>query len=91
MDPEVFPDPDRLDPTRRPNPHVSFAPGLHHCLGAALARLQLEVRLAALLGGPLSIAVGTPTWRTGLLGETLLAEQPGQQIKSLGTRRPSWV
>lgn len=35
-----FADPQRLDIGRAPNPHVSFGGGTHHCLGAALARLE---------------------------------------------------
>ncbi|SCK54747.1 cytochrome P450 [Streptomyces sp. WMMB 322] len=39
-DESVFEDPDRVDLTRSPNPHVSFGGGVHHCLGAALARVE---------------------------------------------------
>lgn len=42
-DERVFTDPDRLDLTRTPNPHVSFGDGPHVCLGAHFARLQLRV------------------------------------------------
>ncbi|MFG1667117.1 cytochrome P450 [Streptomyces sp. Y7] len=42
-DARVFTDPDRLDLTRAPNPHVSFGDGPHVCLGAHFARLQLRV------------------------------------------------
>ncbi|MEU9099773.1 cytochrome P450 [Streptomyces sp. NPDC048361] len=42
-DERVFGDPDRLDLTRAPNPHVSFGDGPHVCLGAHFARLQLRV------------------------------------------------
>jgi len=49
-DPEQFPDPDRLD-LRRPNPgaHLAFGQGAHHCLGAPLARLELNQAFRALL------------------------------------------
>lgn len=49
-DPAVFDDPDRLD-VRRSNArrHLAFAAGPHHCLGAALARLEGEVAFARLL------------------------------------------
>ena len=42
-DERAFPDPDRLDLSRTPNPHVSFGDGPHVCLGAHFARLQLRV------------------------------------------------
>ncbi len=49
-DETVFPDPERLDLTR-PNKtnHLSFAFGAHHCLGAALARLEGEIVFSTLL------------------------------------------
>jgi cytochrome P450 len=48
-DPAVFPDPHRLDITRQPNPHVAFGLGTHFCLGAHLARLEIDVVLRALV------------------------------------------
>lgn len=48
-DPEVFTDPERLDLTRRDNPHISFGAGIHYCIGAPLARIELEASLRALL------------------------------------------
>jgi cytochrome P450 len=47
-DPRVFPDPDAFDITRSPNPHVTFGGGTHHCLGAALARLEGQEAFRAL-------------------------------------------
>ncbi|MET0422348.1 MAG: cytochrome P450, partial [Actinoplanes sp.] len=48
-DPDVFADPDTFDAGRDPNPHVSFGAGLHFCLGAPLARIELQAALTALL------------------------------------------
>ncbi|MBD0839721.1 cytochrome P450 [Streptomyces sp. TRM68416] len=48
-DPEVFADPDRIDPDRAPRPHLSFGNGPHYCTGAVLARLQTELLLDTLL------------------------------------------
>ncbi|MCA1217778.1 cytochrome P450 [Streptomyces sp. 8L] len=41
-DERLFPDPHRFDPDRAPNRHLGFGTGPHHCLGAALARLELH-------------------------------------------------
>ncbi|MFF5992683.1 cytochrome P450 [Prauserella flavalba] len=42
-DPDVFPDPDRLDLGRDARKHVAFGFGVHQCLGQSLARLELEI------------------------------------------------
>ena len=47
-DPERFSDPDAIDAARTPNPHVSFGAGIHFCVGAPLARLEMEVCLPIL-------------------------------------------
>jgi cytochrome P450 len=39
-DPKVFENPEMFDIARTPNPHVAFGSGVHHCLGATLARLE---------------------------------------------------
>jgi len=48
-DPDVFVDPDRLDIGRRQGRHLSFGGGIHHCLGAPLARLESRIVLEMLL------------------------------------------
>ncbi|OLT10509.1 cytochrome [Pseudonocardia sp. CNS-139] len=47
-DPQVFADPDDLDVGRAPNPHLGFGAGVHYCLGAPLARLEVAATLDAL-------------------------------------------
>ncbi|TWP53122.1 cytochrome P450 [Lentzea tibetensis] len=59
-DPLVFASPDELDITRSPNPHLGFGAGIHYCLGAPLARIEVEAALSAL--------------RTKLPGAVLAAE-----------------
>jgi cytochrome P450 len=48
-DPRQFRDPDRLDVTRRDNRHVGFGFGIHHCVGANVARAELQEALAVVL------------------------------------------
>lgn len=48
-DPEQFPDPDRLQIAREPNRHVTLGHGVHYCLGAALARIELREAIAGFL------------------------------------------
>jgi cytochrome P450 len=48
-DPEVFREPERLDVARSPNPHLGFGAGIHFCLGAPLARIELQEQLGALV------------------------------------------
>jgi cytochrome P450 len=46
----AFVDPDSFNVTRKPNPHLGFGQGVHYCLGANLARLELRVLFEELLG-----------------------------------------
>ncbi len=47
-DPLVFTDPDRLDVGRTPNAHLGFGAGIHYCVGAPLARVEIAAALTAL-------------------------------------------
>ncbi|MET9904282.1 cytochrome P450 [Streptomyces sp. NPDC006446] len=48
-DAEVFAAPETLDLSRAENPHISFSAGIHYCIGAPLARLELAASMSALL------------------------------------------
>ncbi len=48
-DPAQFPDPDRLDITRQANTQLTFSHGIHHCLGAPLARVEAQIAINTLL------------------------------------------
>jgi cytochrome P450 len=47
-DPDAFPEPDKFDVSRGERKHVAFGHGLHHCIGAELARVELQVVLKTL-------------------------------------------
>jgi cytochrome P450 len=62
-DPRQFPEPNRFDITRDPNPHIAFGHGGHFCLGAPLARLEARVALTELLGRTTDIELAsTDPW-----------------------------
>jgi cytochrome P450 len=74
-DPKQFPDPDRFDITRNPNPHIAFGHGIHACLGAALARMESRIALSELLARFRSLE--------------LAADEPWQPRKALHVHGPT--
>ena len=63
-DPDVFADPDRLDLARDPNPHISFGAGIHFCLGAPLARLEMQIAFQTILRRmPRLELLAEPEWK----------------------------
>jgi len=48
-DPAVFANPDTLDVARADNPHIAFGFGIHWCVGAPLARLEVQIAISSLL------------------------------------------
>ncbi|MFD7237832.1 cytochrome P450 [Streptomyces syringium] len=67
-DPARFRDPDRLDVTRADNPHLSLGAGIHYCLGAPLARLELITSFGELLRrSPRLRLTAEPEWKPGFV------------------------
>jgi cytochrome P450 len=70
-DPERFPDPDALDITRTDNRHLAFGKGIHHCLGAPLARMEGQIAIDALLRRMPGLRLQGPpesmSWRPGIV------------------------
>ncbi|UUV32067.1 cytochrome P450 [Amycolatopsis roodepoortensis] len=76
-DPDRFPDPEVLDPNRAGNSHLGFGHGPHYCIGAPLARIEIEVGLVALLDRYPELALALPydqlRWRPSFRNRGLLA------------------
>ncbi|MEV7231861.1 cytochrome P450 [Polymorphospora sp. NPDC051019] len=68
-DETVFPESNRFEIARHPNPHIAFGHGAHHCLGAALARLELQTAFSTILRRFPRIDLAVPPeslrWRGG--------------------------
>ena len=74
-DPAVFDDPDRLDLSRSPNPHISFGHGVHRCIGAPLGRMELQVAIEGLVRRFPRLRPAVPEnelpWHVGEINHTL--------------------
>ncbi|RKT82837.1 Cytochrome P450 [Saccharopolyspora antimicrobica] len=85
-DETVFSDPELLDLTRQEASHIGFGHGPHHCLGAQLARMELQVALSTLLARLPGLRFATSAedveWKRGMLvrgpQKMLLAWQGGE-------------
>jgi cytochrome P450 PksS len=68
-DPEAFSEPEALDLGRSENRHLGFGFGLHHCLGAPLARLETAIALPRLLerAGELELLSDRVTYRDNVV------------------------
>ena len=62
-DPAAFTEPHRLDVTRDARKHVAFGGGIHHCLGAALARMEGAIAFKALLDAFPTMELAAPPTR----------------------------
>ena len=63
-DETIFANADQFRVDRRPNPHLAFGLGRHHCIGAHLARLEMRALLKALLSRLKSVELAAPPRRT---------------------------
>lgn len=81
-DAAVFTEPDGLDLTRAVNPHLAYGIGTHFCIGAALARMELQEALGALLRRLPGLRPAVP--------ESALRFKPGLIVHSLETLPVTW-
>ncbi|WP_344389440.1 cytochrome P450 [Streptomyces vastus] len=69
LDPQHFPHPDTFNIRRTDNKHVAFGHGPHYCLGANLARVELQVTIGSVIRGFPGLALAGPlqelTWTSG--------------------------
>lgn len=71
-DPDVFANPDVLDLSRHPNPHLAFGRGIHFCLGAGLARMEASIAFPILWRRDWKLD-GQPLWNENIVLRGLTA------------------
>ena len=81
-DPSAFTDPDRFDVTRDAARHLTFGAGVHHCLGAQLARVELQEAFRGLIGRLPGLRLAVPA--------SDLEYKPGKAINSLRELPVRW-
>lgn len=81
-DPAAFEDPDRLDVGRAPGSHLGFGVGAHHCVGAQLARVELQEALRGLLARLPGLRMAVPA--------SALEFRPGQAVTSVRELPVTW-
>jgi cytochrome P450 len=81
-DPSAFSDPDRFDVTRDAASHLAFGAGVHHCLGAQLARVELQEAFRGLIGRLPGLRLAVPP--------SDLEFKPGMAIHSLRELPVRW-
>ena len=81
-DPSAFDDPDRFDVTRDAASHLAFGAGVHHCLGAQLARVELQEAFRGLIGRLPGLRLAVPA--------SDLEFKPGMAIHSLRELPVRW-
>lgn len=89
-DPMVFPDPHRLDLTRRPR-HLAFGLGAHFCLGAALARLEATLALTAVIRHRPQALDKEVTYSASRIARTVESLRVSLQTPLLCKTTPTWV
>jgi cytochrome P450 len=76
-DPAVFPEADRFDVTRAPAQHMTFGHGIHYCVGAQLARIELQEALRGVLARFPKLRLAVPEselqWRKNVIIHSLQA------------------
>lgn len=79
LDDRVFDEPERFDITRSPNPHLTFSHGMWHCIGAPLARMEIQEVFSALISRMPAIRLTVPLEELHLTSE----EEPTAGIVSI--------